>query len=238
MGLFVGFEEGAARRRIAAILERWEANGDQRSAFLGEWACCTDAVLVAIRNGGFANPMWVLDLLDNLAGYYFITIEPKDDELGVNAVINNDLPQAVSDVLLAEWPLSNIALERRHQDLGLVLDIVAASVGTAGRASVECDTRARLAHLVDAWRDETWENALALVTAVDERWRDLIRESIEHTALRRAHLIMCDIAARSHLLELPAHRLDYVFPPRHRPQSCRLSVALPLWGGSARATTQ
>ena len=265
MELFVGFEGSTARRRLTGILERWEANGDRRSAFLGTWVSCTDAVLVAMHNGRFANPAWVLALLDDLAGHYLITIEPEDDVLlhvtppawraahdvaasrtatrhealilGVNAVINNDLPQAVCNALLADWPLNNIGLERRHQDLCLVLDIVSAAMDGGECAAVDLETRTRLAHLVDAWRDEMWQNAVAMVTAVDERWRDLIRESIEHTALRRAHLIMCDIVAGSHLLEMPGHRLDYVFPPRHRPDACRLSVALPVWGGSARATT-
>ena len=70
---------------------------------------------------------------------------------------------------------------------------------------------------------------------VDERWRDVIRDTVEHTALRRAHLVMCDITARSHLLELPAHRLDYVFPVRHEPLSCRVPARLPQWGGAAPA---
>ena len=262
---------------MTAILERWETSGDGRAVFLTTWARCTDSVLAAVQNGRLADAAWVLTLLDNLAAYYFITIEPDDDDLrrvtppawraahdaaasrdatahealilGVNAAINNDLPQAVCDALLAEWPLNNTRLERRHQDLCIVLDIVATVIDPAGGAVVDCgprtlraaEARARadcsrhIAHLVNAWSDEVWENAIALVTSADERWRDLIRDAVEHTALRRAHLVMCDITARAHLLELPAHRLDYVFPVRHEPLSCRVPARLPQWGGAAPA---
>jgi len=262
---------------MTAILERWDTSGDRRAVFLGTWARCMDSVLAAMRNDRLAAASWALNLLDHLADYYFITIEPDGDDLcrvtppawraahgaaascdatahealilGVNAVINNDLPQALFDVLLADWPLTNAGLERRHQDLCIVLDIIATVIDPAGEALVACDPRAhrtaqrpertacsrQIAHLVYAWRDEVWENAVTLVTAADARWRDLIRDAIELTALRRAHLVMCDITARSHLLELPGHRLDYVFPPRHGALSCRVVAELPQWGGAAPA---
>lgn len=261
-----------ARGRMAVVLERWQAREDRRALFIRTWISCVDAVLTAVRNEAFASPIWVTQLLDGLAEYYLITVEAEDDDLrrvtppawraahaaaislhttgrealflGVNAVINNDLPQAIGDALLAGWPMSNVSLERHHQDVSMMLDIVAAVIDPAGDAVVPCERNrsasgcsSALGQLIDAWRDEAWENAVVMVTASDDRWRDVIREGMELTAVRRAHLITCDITARSHLLALPSHRLDYVFPPRHRPEACRLSVALPRFGGAAAMTS-
>jgi Family of unknown function (DUF5995) len=260
-----------ARGRMGAVLARWKAHEDRRALFLRTWMHCLDAAFTAVRNDSFASPIWVMQLLDGLAEYYLLTVEVDVDDLsrvtppawraahsaagslsatrrdtlflGVNAVINNDLPQAIGDALLAGWPMSNVSFERHHQDVGMLLDIIADVIDPAGDAVISCQAESTasgcssaLGQLIDAWRDEAWENAVLLVTASDDRWRDVIREGIELTALRRAHLVMCDITARSHLLALPSHRLDYVFPARHQSDSCRLPVALPRFGGAAAMT--
>ena len=238
---------------MAALLERWDTCGDRRGLFLHSWAKTTDMLMRGARNERFCDSLWVLRLLDQLSDYYYITVEPDGDDrarvtpgawkaahaaaesfdtppltaimLGYNAHLSNDLAQAVADLLIAEWPLGNVRLERRYQDFRLACDMIVASA-PASRSAVM------------AWLDDVWGEAVSLVTAVSEGWRDAIRDSIEHTALRRAHLLACDIDGGSQLLMLTAERLDRCFPPRHEPAACRLqSVLLPAWGTPARAAS-
>ena len=238
---------------MAALLERWDTCGDRRALFLHSWAKTTDTLMRGARNERFGDSLWIPRLLDQLSDYYYITVQPDGDDLsrvtpaawkaahgaadstataartaimlGCNAHISNDLAQAVADLLSAEWPLGNVRLERRYQDFRIACDMIVASV-PGSRAAVA------------AWLDDVWAQAVSLVTAVDERWRDAIRDGIEHTALRRAHLIACDIEPGSQLLLLSADRLDRCFPPRHDAMRCRLqAVLLPAWGAPAPAAS-
>ena len=194
----------------------------------------------------------MLTLLDLLADYYLITVEPDDDDLtfvtagawvaaheiatrrpsqpqravllGFNALICNDLPQAVGDLLTSEWPVGVVLLERRRDDVFRFIDMIAATMGGYGR-------------VVRAWSTDVWPRALALVTAVNDAWRDVIRQDIELTAVRRSHLIACDIPGRERLLTLAEHDLDVHFPICHRSEDCRLSQPLPTFGVPAPATS-
>ena len=203
------------------------------------------------RHERVAEPQWTLHLLDQLAEYYFITVEPDGDDLsrvtppawhaahdataaslpastavllGYNALLSNDLPQAVADLLRERWPLTAARLERRYQDVRLVGDIAARTVAAP-------------AGLLDAWVEDAWCHALMLVTAVDDTWRDAIRDCVEHTAARRAHLITCRIADRNRLLALPAAELDRRFPARHDAGACLQRIPLPNWGVPAAAAS-
>src|SRR5207302_933592 len=118
---------GPATGTVVVYVNGSKYTGDPRALTIVKHALiqldvCTDSVLAAVQNGRLADAAWVLTLLDDLAAYYFITIEPDDDDLrrvtppawraahdaaasrdatahealilGVNAAINNDLPQA------------------------------------------------------------------------------------------------------------------------------------------------
>lgn len=237
---------------MTVMLERWDTCADRRAVFLHHWATSIDLLLRAVRNGRFNDTQWTLRLLEQLSEYYFITVEPDGDDLtlvtppawrvaheaalmareqehtllmlGYNALISNDVPQAVCDVLTEEWPLGSVRLEQRYQDFCIVGDIV------TGAFSED-------ASIVSAWIDDVWNQTLTLLTAPDHQWRDVIREALEDTALRRAHLLSCDIEHRLHLLRLPAARLDQLFPARHDGSSCHLSVSVPTWGEPAPTAT-
>lgn len=246
------FGGGRVVHRMLALLERWETCGDPRADFARPWAATARQVATAAQQRQFHQAAWTLTLLDLLTDYYLITVEPDDDELsfvtaaawraahelaqrrppqpqramllGFNALISNDLPQAIGDLLTSEWPLSDARLERRRADVCHVVDIIASNVGVEGRT-------------VRAWSPDVWPRALALVTAVNDAWRDVIRQDIELTAVRRAHLIACSIPDRRRLLMLSEHDLDAQLPVCHGAAQCRLSEPLPSFGVPAPATS-
>jgi hypothetical protein len=115
-------------------------------------------------------------------------------------------------------------LERRRDDVCRLIDMIAANMGGNGR-------------LIRAWSVDVWARALALVTAANDAWRDVIRQDIELTAVRRAHLIACDIPERQRLLLLCERDLDAQLPVRHGVAHCRLSEPLPAFGVPAPATS-
>jgi hypothetical protein len=140
--------------------------------------------------------------------------------LGLNAHINGDLPRAVCELLSREWPVLRPRLDQRRADVYAFIDIV------IDAAEARCPVKRISAN----WRAEVWENALSLLTAADRPWRRGIVESIDCTANRRAHLIVCDIPSRDDLLRVRAHELQRSFPRHHSAESCRLTVAPTLWG--------
>lgn len=243
---------GRVVHRMTALLERWETCGDPRADFARRWAATARQISAAAHRGSFHHSDWILTLLDLLADYYLITVEPDDDNLtfvtaeawraaheialrrtsqshravllGFNALICNDLPQAIGDLLTSEWPMGVVRLERRRDDVFRFMDMIASTMGGYGR-------------VVRVWSTDVWPRALALVTAVSDSWRDVIRQDIELTAVRRAHLIACNIPGKEGLLTLPEQDLDSHFPVRHLPEQCRLSEPLPSFGVPAPATS-
>ncbi|MFN2583108.1 MAG: DUF5995 family protein [Candidatus Dormibacteria bacterium] len=233
---------------MTATLERWDTSGDRRALFLRTWSQATDKVLRAVRNRCFNDPQWILHVFEQLADYYFITVEPEGDDLsyvtapawhaahdasampsiaettviqlGYNAAVSNDLPQAVCDVVIEEWPLTSVRLERRYQDFRIAGDIISSAA-------------AGMEPAVSAWIEDVWPQAMTLLTAADNSWRDAIRGDIEHTALQRAHLISCEIEHRDNLMLLDARGLNCGFPLRHDTSGCRLAAAVPSWGAVA-----
>jgi len=254
---------------MAAFIEQWEADGDRRAIFLRCYALTTDNVLAGIERGRFHDPIWMSRLLEHFADYYFASVTPDVDGssrvpqawlaahrlaqdadtaaceallLGVNAHINNDLPQATCDLLSEEWPLPGDRLEARHDDFCGINGVIAETMHTAELEIVEpydhtlamVDGRMppvmraaewELQRVISGWRSEVWENALALLTAADQRWRDLIRERIERSAARRAHLFMCEIELREHLITLPAHQLEHMLVQHRHSGACRVDAA-------------
>lgn len=241
-----------ACHRVTALLERWDTAADPRAEFAHHWAGTLERVAAAARLKRFADPDWVLTLLDLLSDYYFITVEPEGDDLsrvtpgawdaahevarrrprqpatavmtGYNAVISNDLPQAVADLLSVEWPSRTMRLERRRQDFHTLSELLAAGLRENARCAL-------------VWVEDVWSNALMLLTAVDEPWRDVFRSDVELTALRRAHLLACGIDGAQELLLLPERRLDCLFPTRHDAADCHLTAPLPTWGVPAPAVS-
>ena len=246
------FGGGRVVHRMTALLERWETYGDPRADFARRWAATARQIGSAAHCHQFHHSEWVVTLLDLLADYYLITVEPDDDDLsfvtaaawqaahevaarrpsqpqravllGFNALICNDLPQAIGDLLTAEWPVSAVRLERRRDDVFRFVDAIACSMGGYGR-------------IVRAWSADAWPRGLALVTALNDAWRDVIRQDIELTAVRRSHLIACDIPRKEVLLPLPEGDLDAHFPVRHPLEQCRLGQPLPSFGVPAPATS-
>jgi hypothetical protein len=230
---------------MTALLERWDTCADPRAEFAHRWARTMESIAAAAQRKRFADPEWMLTLVDLLADYYFITVEPDGDDLsrvtpgawqaahevaaqrprrpgaavllGYNAVVTNDLPQALADLLSVEWPSGNVRLERRCQDFHILADL--ATFDLRG------DMRP-----VRTWFEDVWPHALMLLTATSCAWREVFRGGVELTALRRAHLIACPIDDAPQLLTLPERRLDRLFPARHEGRDCRLGVAVPAWG--------
>lgn len=249
-----GMSDGVFRacHRMTALLERWDTAADPRAEFGHHWAGTLERVAAAAGRMRFADPGWTLTLLDLLSDYYFITVEPEGDDLsrvtpgawhaahevarrrprqpaaavmmGYNAVISNDLPQAIADLLSVEWPSGNVRLERRCQDFHILSGLMALGLRDDARTAL-------------AWLEDVWPHALMLLTAVDEAWRDVFRSGIELTALRRAHLMACGIDHAQELLLLPERRLDCLFPARHEAGDCHLTAQLPTWGVPAPAVS-
>jgi hypothetical protein len=256
---------------MATFIEQWEAEGDRRAIFLRCYALTTDNVLAGIEGGRFHDPLWMSRLLEHFADYYFASVTSGLDGvshapqawltahrlahevetaaceallLGVNAHINNDLPQATCDLLAEEWPLPADRLAARHDDFCGINGVIAETMHTAELEIVEPYDRAlamvdgrlprvmraaewELQRVISGWRSEVWENALALLTAADDRWRELIRERIERSAARRAHLFMCEIELREHLITLPAHQLEHMLAQHTHTGPCRVDAVPP-----------
>jgi hypothetical protein len=256
---------------MATFIEQWEAEGDRRAIFLRCYALTTDNVLAGIEGGRFHDPLWMSRLLEHFADYYFASVTSGLDGvshapqawltahrlahevetaaceallLGVNAHINNDLPQATCDLLTEEWPLPADQLAARHDDFCGINGVIAETMHTAELEIVEPYDRAlamvdgrlprvmraaewELQRVISGWRSEVWENALALLTAVDDRWRRLIRERIERSAARRAHLFICEIELREHLITLPAHQLEHMLAQHTHTGPCRVDAVPP-----------
>ncbi|HYL72516.1 MAG TPA: DUF5995 family protein, partial [Candidatus Dormibacteraeota bacterium] len=264
--------------RVAASVHRWCADRDRRVHFGDAHAMAFDGAISLARGGRYLDSAWVLDLLEEWAEYYLVTIEPTDDDLslvtppawaeahgaalapmteaaealmlGVNAHLNNDLPQALAYALRNEWPLTASRLERRRADFDKLLAVLLDTVDSLQCLVARFDevlvpqrrglstvfaTSWDVTRLSRSWREGIWQDALTLVTAVDERWSAAIREEIECTAVRRAHLLMCPIERRDELIVMPSRELDRAFPHLHTAIQCRLSGAPPVWGGSVPA---
>jgi hypothetical protein len=231
------------RRAMARLIDGWQRSCDRRVVFLTALAFTTDGVAVVSRAGRLLDSAWTFRLLERWIDYYLRTVEPEDDDLtlitpsawsiahraagpsgvpadvamllGVCALVNNDLPQALAEVLTADWPLPGDRLERRRTDFGTVCGVLADTVEslhagiatrydhliTASASSPQLATLDRPGSwdvhcLVRTWQATAWEHALMLVTAADERWRDAIRRDLESGAEKRVDSLVADMAGR------------------------------------------
>jgi hypothetical protein len=148
--------------RMAALLEKLEAQGDRRRYFHATYQRTTIAVAEELKRGGFADPEWVerwdvafadlyLEALaDSLAGRR--PTRPWDIAfnapaglpalrhvlLGMNAHINYDLPQALLAVITDEQFDDRALLARREADHRTIDNVL------ASRVAAEDDELARI----------------------------------------------------------------------------------------------
>ena len=125
--------------------------------------------------------------------------------LGVNAHINYDLALALRDLLAPEWAaLSPGEVRQRYEDHLLVNQIIAETIDAVQDEVVEryvpaMDLVDKLlgpvdewatARVISKWRDEVWENALALLAAENEQAEMQIREKLEQRSLQLARIFL------------------------------------------------
>ena len=133
-------EEKSVLTRMTTLVDQWEAAHDRRAIFLGCYRLMTCNMLDAIDAGRFQDDVWVANLLQRFADYYFDALTCHDrrhpdtpavwqlafdatrDEdvttlqhllLGVNAHINFDLVFTLVDQLAPEW--ANLSVDQREQ---------------------------------------------------------------------------------------------------------------------------
>ena len=145
-------EEQAVPQRMTTLIDQWDAAHDRRAIFLGCYRLMTNNMLDAIEAGRFHDGVWVSQLLERFANYYFAALdrfeqdEPntppvwklafdatRDEEvmtlqhllLGVNAHINFDLIFSIYDLLQAEWAEATPEQRaQRHADHEMVNRII------------------------------------------------------------------------------------------------------------------
>ena len=217
--------------RMARQLRRFDQRGDHRAAFLRVYTHMTRRVLLRMQGGFFLDPPWVARVAQRFAGYYFEALAAYDEgrrpppawalafeaaaakrtfllqdvALGVNAHINNDLPQVLHQILLAEgdWPLEERMTRRRfdHDQINRILhEIVPAVegevarhygrlVGALGWAMGTLD-ESLAAFGLKQCRDNTWRNAMFLLACRSDTEQAAVRDWIEQDAHTVGSLII------------------------------------------------
>lgn len=125
--------------------------------------------------------------------------------LGINAHINVDLALTVEELLAPEWAvLAPPARERRHADYLVVNDIIGATVDAVQDSVLEAAVpllqvadvllgwadEFLLSRLLFRWRDQAWDDAVALVEAPDARARTAVVDRMDARALATARAIL------------------------------------------------
>jgi len=128
---------------MEAQLTAFDRHRDHRAPFLRVYTRMTSKVRDRLQEGYFSDPAWLERVGIRFAAYYFAALDAhqagqecppawrrafvgaeggrtfvlEDVLLGMNAHINNDLPQVMADILGAEgdWP-DYARMERRHFD--------------------------------------------------------------------------------------------------------------------------
>lgn len=125
--------------------------------------------------------------------------------LGINAHVNYDLALAVTDLLDPEWTsLSSGVRKSRYHDYCQVNQIIADTVDSVQDRVVE--KYAPLMEFVDIllgpidewfasqlinnWRDEVWQEVVAMLESPLSNRREQMRQSLEKTAVERAKLLL------------------------------------------------
>lgn len=203
MNSYIDGARTPSQQQLAGCIERWRFAEDRRALFAAALAMSVDSVMATARAGRFVESAWVERLLAQWFEYYFVTVEPEDDDLrlvtpaawreahsaaalpltapldavllGVTAHITNDLPQALADQLSDEWPLSEWRLARRRADAERMLRVVADTMD-----GVQCLLERFDANLMPRWprlciERSAVHNVGALVEAwIPEVWADAL----------------------------------------------------------------
>ncbi|MCB9444430.1 MAG: hypothetical protein H6669_09355 [Ardenticatenaceae bacterium] len=151
--------------RMGQQIQQWETAVDHRAIFLTCYKQMTENMLIGLDEGAFQDAVWVGELLNHFADYYFVALAAYDTAssstpviwrqvhdmarhpethvlqnlfLGVNAHINYDLVLTLVDLLQDGWAqLSPPQRELRYHDYCVVNDIIGRTIDTVQDEVVE-----------------------------------------------------------------------------------------------------
>lgn len=208
-------------------LSRWDTERDNRAAFLRTYATMTACVEQKRSDRFFLDSAWIERVAVRFGWYFFNALDRyergeqappawtyafevarrrrgfllQDVLLGMNAHINNDLPQVVAAILRDEADEHHVtSLTRRqfdHDQINRVLHLVipdcerqlASHYGRLilplGRVMGALDQSLSMYGLKN-WRDTVWKNAQFLLAAADEAEQQQLVHFIEADALKVA----------------------------------------------------
>lgn len=222
---------------MEAQLRAFDRQGDHRAAFLRVYLRMTQRVRGRLGAGFFADPDWLERVAIRFAAYYFRALDAfaaggqcppawhcaftaarsrrtfvlQDVLLGVNAHINNDLPQVLADILAAEsdWPPGPRLLLRRfdHDQINRLLhELIPIVEGEVARhygrlLGVLGWLMGRLDQLLGAYglklyRDAVWRKAEFLLAASRPEQRAVVKGFVEQDAAALARQIEERLALR------------------------------------------
>jgi Family of unknown function (DUF5995) len=236
--------------RMSGLLAEIAADGDPGRFFLGTYLRITEAVRAALDDGLFEDPAWVAEWDTDFAGFYLDALEAHRRDpaappaawrrafgaradlrpeahvlLGVNAHINNDLPQSLVRVIPAADFADPAVLARRERDHERIDGVLAANVAAEDAHLQEAgDPRTLLDRVLTPAnrlatrlflresRRKVWANAVVLDRARrdgDDAYRRRVAELEELSAARVADLlrpgpVLLRLAVRGFGVTLPS----------------------------------
>lgn len=141
--------------KMGQYVEKWKTCNDSRHVFLSCYHMMSSNMSSALQNNEFHDTVWVNELLNRFADYYFESLlcydcgertpevwlnahrACQDNKvsklqllvLGVNAHINYDLVLALYDMLAPEWEdLSDAKRQERYEDHNHVNQVIAGTI--------------------------------------------------------------------------------------------------------------
>lgn len=177
-----------ALTHMDTLIQQWQETADDKVLFLRCYQMMTSNVLEGVETHKFNDPIWVRNLLNLFADYYFIALRTYEREptsapavwqvahnaahdpqisamqkllLGVNAHINYDLVLTLADMLEAEW--AEHTDEMRN-----------------GRYADHCHINTIIGKTIDAVQDEVLEPAMPIMGLVDKLMGPMDERIIVH----------------------------------------------------------
>ena len=139
------------------------------------------------------------------AGRDKLTMTLQNLLLGVNAHINYDLVLTLVDLLAPTWPrLSATERQRCYDDYSRVNQVIARTIDEVQDEIVEQATPAlqvvdallgpmdewATARLIDAWREDVWRHAVAMLETPDAAACEHQRQAVETATIKRAEWLL------------------------------------------------
>lgn len=215
---------------MEAQLAAFDRRRDHRAAFLRVYTRMTRRVRERLRTRFFADPAWIERVAIRFAAYYFAALRAfdagapcppawqaafaaaaarrtyvlQDVLLGMNAHINNDLPQVLADILAAERDWPDLArLKRRRFDHDQINRVLHELIPIVEQEVAPRDARllrslgrilGRLDELLTTYglkyyRDHVWYRGEFLLAAPTAGAREVVRHFVEADALTLARRI-------------------------------------------------